>query len=195
MASCPVNEATNTATSVPQTVPQLMEVPSSPGGGLNRQPPREWMVVAPRQHRPPRNGLNPPRKEAVPGKETPPVKGVNGGNNSGFRFDVLMDYQTVARLTPLVKEPILGRDMEAAIRGNKFNALMGTSTNMGTLGKSNPSTPEASPAPSMAPSSILGGSHTVLEREAGPTQPGVSLGGRTSMEISSSTYPLPRSQH
>ncbi|KAJ4841399.1 hypothetical protein Tsubulata_048489 [Turnera subulata] len=191
MANCPGTETSNFPAPGHQTVPQTMVVPSPSGCGPANQPRGEWMVAAPRKRRPPRNGLHPPRKETLTGKEIPPTKSVNGGNNSGSRFDVLMDYQIVARPTPQIKEPTSGQPMETAVGGNKFSVLMSDSTNMETLGMTIPSVKASSPALSVSSPSLLGASNTAMESEDDPCQPEVLMGGPMNMEVSISAHTPP----
>ncbi|KAJ4822057.1 hypothetical protein Tsubulata_011510 [Turnera subulata] len=70
----------------------------------------EWMVAAPR-HRRPRSGTAPPKhghgpnKEALPRKETSMSGSVDTGGSLGSRFDVLQDYVTVSRPSPISTNP------------------------------------------------------------------------------------------
>ncbi|KAJ4835552.1 hypothetical protein Tsubulata_028955 [Turnera subulata] len=115
----------------PTTGPGLASAPDvalAATGIRDCQPRGEWMVEAP-CHRRPRSGTAPPKhghgpnKEALPRKETSMSGSVDTGGSSGSRFDVLQDYMTVSRPSPISTNPAAVLSLKPGDKGKSIAAI------------------------------------------------------------------------
>ncbi|KAJ4828716.1 hypothetical protein Tsubulata_033109 [Turnera subulata] len=157
LADCPEQVTRNTIISAqaaePSSTPALVG-PTVGASGLGRQPRGEWMVAAPRQRRPPRNTQAPLGKEPSTGKESVRSKGVIIGQTSGSRFDVLTDYITVDRPSPLVMAQINAPVLEKSKGNNNGKEILRPQSGLVILDNIPPSKIISSPPSSSIPLTI-----------------------------------------
>ncbi|KAJ4838229.1 hypothetical protein Tsubulata_035088 [Turnera subulata] len=178
LVDCPTQASQCTTGNGPTATPTI---PSPAGSvaapvGLERQPRGEWMVAAPRQRRPPRNGQNQAGKEASTGKESQRSKGVMVGQSSGSRFDILTDYVTVDRPSSLVSAPMSAPVLETPKDTNNGKEILRSPPNLVTPGNISPLKLISSHPSSSSPLTInntsrqpLKSSHSLLSAEPSPT--------------------------
>ncbi|KAJ4841956.1 hypothetical protein Tsubulata_025676 [Turnera subulata] len=128
LASCPAQTPMTMvdgvlATASPSTA--ALPAPTTVDGGPQVQPRGEWMIVAPRQRQQPRSASAPANKESIPGKENSSSKGVIQGKNIGSHFDVLTDYVTVERPSPIIKVPISAPVLASREVNSNDTAILG----------------------------------------------------------------------
>ncbi|KAJ4827932.1 hypothetical protein Tsubulata_041745 [Turnera subulata] len=147
MANCPVEGSIPVVdVAVDEALNQAPAVaPTTASTSMAQQPRGEWMVAAPRQRRPPRNGIMQQRKEGAPGKESAPPKGFNEGSRSGSRFDILTDYMPVNRPFPLIKEPLQPPSLVTSKEKIVNGVISGIASSLGDQGITAPLIPTISP--------------------------------------------------